>query len=169
MANDKGFFDMHQPMSKTQPAKLSDRERDGQRNGNYNGDAHDFNTKGKSTSNSGSDYHDVARKDSGLHGNFAEKDASMAYLRERNKLGQEVNHFSAGSLQSRLKTEGGPTAYDSMPIHEVYKPATSQGEVHPNAIQYNVESKDRNESDKWVEDTFSNKTKQDITQHLKTK
>lgn len=121
MPNDKGFLDMNQPMKKTQPASVP--KRDAARHG----DAHDFNTQGKITNNAGSDYADVARPNSGLHGNFAEKDAQLKYLLDRNKQGQVVKNYNATTEESRLHTYNiGQTAYNSRPIDEVYKPATSQ-------------------------------------------
>lgn len=138
MPNDKGYYDMNQPMKKTQPAKAGDHGT----GCNYNGDAHDFNTKGKVTSNAGSDYHDVHRKDSGLHGNFAEKDAQAAYLRDRGMKGQRVMNYSATSEESRLHTHNvGPTAYNNRPIDEVYKPATSQHVPPADAVVRPVKTK----------------------------
>lgn len=123
MKNDKGFFDMHQPMSKTQPGKAS---QPSEGNTNY-GDAHEFNQHSFGTNTGGSDYHDTGRPDSGLHGNFAQKDASVEYLRNRGKEGMEIRHFSGTHEQARIKTENqGVTAYPNRPIDEVYKPATSQ-------------------------------------------
>lgn len=140
MPNDKGFYDMSQPMKKTQPKQCGGYE------GTYHGDAHDFNTKGKITKVEGSDYASLDRPDSGLHGNFAEKDAQIAYLNERNRKGQQVANFSATSREAVMKTGGGVTAYDSMPIPETYRAATSQGSVPPDAIQYKTDPKVRNEN-----------------------
>lgn len=155
--------------SKSQPAKLSEREREGQGYGNYNGDAHDFNNAAKVTNNRGSDYHDTGRGNSGLHGNFAEKDASIEYLRNRNKDGQEVQHYSGTGLNSKLKIGGGQTAYDSMPIPEVYKPATRQGAVPANPIMYKNEIKDHNSKYSHEVDTESNQLEQRMAAHLKSK
>jgi len=165
MPNDKGYYDMQQPMSKTQPAKTGFGDN---YDGNENGKGHDFNLKGKVTKTEGSDYNDF-RKDSGLHGNFSEKDSSLEYLRNRNKEGQSVANYSATQRQSRIHTEGGVTAYDSMPIPETYKPATSQGNCLHNAVQYDVEIKDRNEGDAYDTDTESNKLMGKMTKHLKSK
>ena len=121
MPNDKGFYDMHQPDSKTQPARVPNRP------SSEHGDGHEFNIKGKITNNAGSDYHDVHRPSSGLHGNFAEKDAQLAYLTERGKKGQVIKSYTGTHENSRLHTYNtGPTAYNNKPIDEVYKPATSQ-------------------------------------------
>lgn len=161
MSNPKGYKD--RPDSKFQPASLEKRD------ANYMGSGHDFNTKGKITSNSDSDYHNLGGKNSGLHGNFAEKDASLDYLRNRNKQGQQVQHFSATSRESVLKTMGGSTAYDPMPIPEVYHPATSQGPVPPDAVEYKTDKKDRHEELPYTQDTESNKLTRKIVKHLETK
>lgn len=119
MKNDKGFYDFQQPMSKSQPGKP------GGHSANEHGDAHEFNIKGKVT-NQGSDYSNPGDPSSGLHGNFSEKDASIAYLKDRCIKGQEINHFSGGQRHSRLHTyNGGSTAYNGNPIGQVYEPATS--------------------------------------------
>lgn len=130
-----------------------------------------FNEKGKITSNQGSDYHDYGRKDSGLYGNFAEKDASMEYLRGRNKDGQRIRSYHATEMNSELKIGGGATAFDSMPIPEVYHPATSQGSVPPNAIVYKQEMKDRNASlpKEQVTSPGDDHLTEDQTKHLKDK
>lgn len=161
MGNFKGFKE--RPNEKFQPKPA------GGYDSKQHGEGHDFNTKGKITSNSGSDYHDLGRKDSGLHGNFAEKDASLAYLRDRNKQGQVVQHFSGTSRESKLLTGGGSTAYDTMPIPEVYHPATSQGSVPPDAVVYKSDVKSRNESMPYEQDTESNKTTKPIAKHIKSK
>lgn len=161
MPNLKGFKE--RPDSKFQPDVA------GGYDANYNGDTHEFNIKGKITNVSGSDYHDGARGNSGLYGNFAEKDASMEYLRNRNKDGQEIRNYNATSEMAKLKTGGGATAYDSMPIPEVYKPATSQGSVPPNAIEYRTKDKDRNISFPKEQDTSGNNLTEDITKHVKSK
>lgn len=137
MPNGKGYYDMQQPMSKTQPGKP------GGHKAQENGDGHDFNTKGKIASNEESCYHDLG-PGSGSYGNFAEKDAQLTYLKERNKQGQEVNQYSATSRESRMKTGNvGLTAYNSKPIPEVYAPATSQDEPDANAVEYKTDLKDR--------------------------
>ncbi len=136
----------------------------------YHGDGHDFNLKGKSTKTSGSDYNSF-EKDSGLHGNFSEKDASMEYLRGRNKEGQSVSHYSATSREARLHTGSGGTAYDGRPIPEVYHPATSQGSVPPDAVVYKNDMKSRNDSLPYEQDTSSSndKTTKPIAKHIKSK
>lgn len=136
MPKEKGFYDMHQPMSKTQPAAVPERPF------STHGDGHDFNQKGKITNNAGSDYHDVARPNSGLHGNFSEKDAQLKHLTERGKKGQVIKNFSGTNEQSRLHTyNAGSTAYNSKPIDEVYKPATSQNVPPADAVTRPVEKK----------------------------
>lgn len=136
MSDKKGFYDMHQKMSKTQPAECGGYE------ATYNGDGHDFNTKGKITKTSGSDYHDLARKDSGLHGNFAEKDAQLKYLTERGNKGIEIRHYSGTEENSKHHTGNiGPTAYNSRPIAQVYKPATSQGVASADQVVYSDKTK----------------------------
>lgn len=161
MPNNKGFKE--RPDAKFQPKPCGGYE------GTYHGDTHDFNIKGKITNTSGSDYHDQSRQNSGLHGNFDEKDASLEYLRARNKDGQEIRNFSGTKDLARLRTQGGATAYDPMPIPEVYKPATSQGKVPPNAVQYNTEQKSRQPKQVYVQDTESNKLTKDIIEHVKSK
>ena len=132
MPNYKGFVSKD---SKTQPAKCGGYE------GVYNGDAHDFNIKSKVTKMGGC-YADLGCG-SGMGGNYADKDASISYLKERNKKGQEVKNFSATSMESKVHTGGGLSAYNSNPIPETYKPATSQGEIDPNAVIYKNKVKDR--------------------------
>lgn len=149
--------------SKYRPPEIKERD------SKDHGDAHDFNIKGKSINTEGSDYNDLGRKSSGLYGNFAEKDASMAYLRDRNKQGQMVQHFSGTERQSRLTTGGGVTAYDALPIPEVYQPATSNGPINPNAIVYKSEMKERQPQPAYEQDTESNKLTKDQTKHLKQK
>lgn len=161
MGNDKGF--KSRADSKFQPKPC------GGYDSVQHGDAHDFNVKGKINGVGESDYHNLGAANSGLHGNFAEKDASMEYLRERNKQGQQVQHFNATSREAVLKTMGGSTAYDPMPIPEVYKPATSQGPIPPNAIQYKTDVKTRNEEEPYTQDTMSNKLTKKIVKHLETK
>lgn len=137
MPNAKGYFDFQQPMSKSQPAKHKQVE------GNQNGDGHDFNLKGKVTSNAESCYHDMSAG-SGSYGNFAEKDASLAYLKERGKKGQEIRSYSGTTQHAKLKRhDHGGTAYDTRPIAEVYEPATSNGKVPSDAVEYNTKKKTR--------------------------
>jgi hypothetical protein len=159
------------PDSKTQPSQFGFKEsRTGAgAEGNFNGDGHDHNWKGRSVNTAGSDYHDGGRPTSGLHGNFAEKDASMEYLRERNRSGQEVRHYSGTNEQSRLKTFGGATGYDTTPIPEVYKSATSQGEVPPNAVEYKTNKKDRNADMPDQQNVESSSLTSRITKHIKNK
>lgn len=127
--------------SKTQPAKtgLGD---------NYasvhHGKGKDFNIKGKVT-NPGSTYNNL---DSGAHFNGAEKDASIAYLDKRGKQGMKVASYSSTDRNGRsvLGHDGsnhGLTAYNSSPIPETYRPATSNGQSSPNAIQYKNKTKGR--------------------------
>lgn len=150
--------------SKYRPPEVKDRD------SNENGDAqHDFNKEGKIVNVKGSDYEDVSRQNSGLYGNFAEKDASMEYLRARNKEGMEVRNYSGTKELSRLKVGGGSTAYDNTPIPEVYHPATSQGPINPNAVVYKTEQKDRYAVQPFTQDTESDKLTQDQTKHLKSK
>lgn len=152
MPNGKGYKNRDE--SFYQPAKLSDREREGQSDCSYHGDGHDFNIKGKVTAMGGS-YADMS-PGSGMDGNYSDKDSSLEYLRNRNKQGQMVQAFTATERHSRMTTGGGATAYDSMPIPEVYKPATSHGAVPPDAIEYKTEQKDRNVSTVPEEKTFGN-------------
>jgi len=70
---------------------------------------------------------------------FLRKDSSLEYLRARNKDGQSVESNNATHRESRLKTGAGVTAYDGRPIPEVYKPATSQGSVPPDAVEISNE------------------------------
>ena len=137
--------------------------------GNINGDSHNFNIKGKVTSNSGSDYHSFGRADSGLHGNFADKDASLAYLRDRNKQGIEVKHFSGTTQHAKLKIGNGSTAFDGRPIPEVYQPATSNGTIDPNAVVYKATVKSRQEPMPYQQNVESNKTTKPIAKHIKEK
>jgi len=127
---------------KSQPAKLSDRDREGQGNGSYHGDAHDFNIKGKVTA-MGGNYQDLkADPNAGFNG--SDKDSSISYLENRNKKGQETRQYTATTEYSRDFTGPGITAYESMPIPETYIPATSNGAPDPNAVEYNTEKKNRN-------------------------
>lgn len=133
--NNKGY--KSRPESFYQPARLEKRE------GNVNGSSHDFNTKGKITSTSESCYHNPSAG-SGSYGNFAEKDAQLAYLTERGKKGAVIKQFTGGQEHSRMHTSNiGPTAYNSRPIDEVYKPATSQHVPPAEAVVYNTKKKDR--------------------------
>lgn len=105
------------------PAKLKERD------SNQMGQGHDFNEKGKSTNTANSSYHDPM-PGSGAGGNFAEKDASAAYLRERGQKGQSIAHFSGNARHSREHTGNiGQTIYPSSPIDQVYKRATDSNDT----------------------------------------
>ncbi len=128
----RGFYDFQQPASKTVPPKASDPSK-GDMNGMKNtehrdlqqGD-HNFNYKAKVTQST-NQFHDFGNKQAGLDFNGKQKDDSLSYLKDRNQKGQEVRNFSGGNYNSRLHTyNSGVTAYNSNPIREVYKPATSQ-------------------------------------------
>lgn len=127
----RGFWDMQQPLSKTQPAEASDYSK-GDLKGDKNTEhrdfhdgAHTFNHKGK-VSSMGDNYQNFGKPQAGLHFNSAEKDASLAYLKERNMKGQEVRNFSGGTMEAKMTTDnGGVTAYNGMPIKETYICATS--------------------------------------------
>lgn len=151
--------------SKYKPPEVE--ERDSNVNGSQ-GAIQDFNKQGKVTNVSGSDYNDF-RKNSGLYGNFAEKDASMDYLRGRNKEGQRIKNYSGTNELSELRTGGGVTAYDARPIPEVYHPATSQGPISPNAVVYNTTDKNRQPVQPYTQDTESDKLTEDQTKHIKSK
>lgn len=138
----RGFYDMQQPLSKTQPAKPSDPSM-GDHSGMKNTDerylggdtSHDFNYKAKVTSGGGN-FHDFGDKNAGLKFNGSQKDASLDYLKDRSMKGQEVRNFSGGNEVSRLHTmNGGVTAYNSMPVNEVYRSATSNKEPPQQAIK----------------------------------
>ena len=112
--------------NKYQPAKLSDRNRDGQSDCKKCGSEITFNAKGK-TNDPGGDYMNSGNPLSGLEGNYSEKDSSVEYLRDRGKQGITVHHFSGGNLKSKASMENhGVTAYPSSPIGQVYKPGTGQ-------------------------------------------
>lgn len=133
MPNYKGFISKD---SKSQPGKP------GGHDGNYTGDYCDFNEKSKVTKNGGS-YQDFG-PGSGLSGNYSDKDNSMNSLKERGKKGIEVCNYTGTNEHSKMTIGSGPTAYDTRPIPETYKPATSNGEVDPNAVEYNTAKKNRN-------------------------
>lgn len=126
---DKGF-DVDD--SKYQPAKLSDRSREGQREGNWiklddehtYGMPKDFSTKDKVTK-AGGEYQDFQR--GADKGNFSQKNASISRL---DLIGKQ--------------TANSGTAYNEYPIPEVYKPATSEGVPNADAVEYNTVKKDRN-------------------------
>lgn len=139
----RGFYDFQQPMSKTQPARASDPSRgdnSGRKNTEFrdsNDGEHNFNYKAKVTS-PGGNFHDFGEKQAGLDFNGAQKDASLAYLKERGMKGQEVRNFSGGNYNSKLHTyNGGTTAHNSMPVRETYTPATSHKAPPPDAIVHN--------------------------------
>ena len=108
--------------SKYQPAKLSDRERDGQSSGVK---SIKFNEKDKVTSEY-DNYQRLSGSDK-PYGNFAEKNASISRL-------DMVGKNSANS----------GTAYNGKPIPETYKPATSEGVPNADAVVYKNIEKDRN-------------------------
>jgi hypothetical protein len=125
--------------NKYQPAKTSDRDRDGQADANKIGHLGKFNLKQAVNSNEGgSDYHSPHDKFSGLDGNFSKKDEAMAYLRERGKEGITVRHYSGGKMMAKVSTQNmGVTAYNNHPINETYKPGTGQnfGKItHPEGV-----------------------------------
>lgn len=156
--------------SKYRPPEVKDR--DYKKNGSSatTGGVNDFNKKGKIESIEGSDYHEYGRKTSGLYGNFAEKDASMEYLRGRNKEGQRIRSYSGTNLNGELKTGAGVTAFDAMPIPETYHPATSQGSIPPNAVVYETTEKTRNKNLKQqVTSPGDDHLTEDQTKHLKSK
>lgn len=159
MKKDKGFYDMHQPMSKTQPGKADSPSFDGsQRNGSYHGDGKDFNIKGK-VGSAESYYHDYGNVNSGLCGNFEDKDKSIAYLTERGKKGMEVRHFNGTHENAKLHTyNSGPTAYNSKPIDQVYAPATSRNVPPPNAVIRPYLKKE--------ETSVPDKSQEDITERI---
>jgi len=103
----------------------------------------EINMKAKVTSNEGSDYHDPGRSSSGLHGNFSQKDASMAYLQNRGKEGIKIRSYQGNTVHSDHTTNNmGVTAYNNQPIPEVYKPATSHDIPSPKAVRYTAIHKD---------------------------
>jgi hypothetical protein len=127
--------------AKFEPARMSDRTREGQANGKQFGDAHDFNSKAKVT-NPGNGYNNTG-KGAGAGFNSAEKDASIAYLKNRGEKGIVVNQFTGTHIVSRDHTNNvGVTAYNSKPIDQVYAPATSQGVPSPNQVTYKYVEKD---------------------------
>ncbi len=122
---------MHQPMSKTQPGKP------GGHKAQYNGDGHDFNEKAKVTS-PGSSYHGY-----GEGFNSTDKDASLDYMKSRNKQGIEVRDYSGTHDHKREKTKNvGATAYNSNPIAQTYSPATSNGAPDQDQVVYQTKTKD---------------------------
>lgn len=135
MPNGKGFYDMQQPMKKTQPGIPGGHNFTGKENG------HDFNTKAKVT-NPGNGYNNVGAG-AGAGFNGAEKDASIKYLTERGQKGQVVNQFTATHRTSKDHTQNvGTTAFNSRPIAQVYKPATSNGAPSQDQIVYKTKTKD---------------------------
>ncbi len=131
MPNYKGFISKDE---KSQPGKPGGHE------GNYTGEYCDFNKKSKVTA-PGGNYQDFG---SGMSGNFTNKDSSLDGLKERGKKGIEVHNFTGTNESSKMTIGSGPTAYDARPIPETFIPATSNGKVDPNAVEYNTKKKDRN-------------------------
>lgn len=132
-------------MSKKEYSKFTpgnDESKDSAGFGNYNGSGHDFNIKGKVTLVGESCYQDFGAG-SGSYGNFSQKDSSIKYLDKRNKKGMQVNQYS-GLDFTKEYIGGGVTAYDSRPIPETYTPATSNGMVDPDAVEYKTTKKSRN-------------------------
>jgi hypothetical protein len=107
------------------------------------GNLSEFNRAGKSTNTAGSDYHDPGRATSGLHGNFAEKDANRQAMIENAQKGQRVHHWSGNQRTADLHTHntGGLTAYNSNPIPEVFGPATSHGVPGADPVVYKTKKK----------------------------
>lgn len=139
MPNGKGF--KNHDDNKTQPAKLSNRDREDQADGSYHGFTHPFNEEQKITNTKGSSYQDFG---GGISDNFGEKDINIAALEKRNKEGNLVQYWTA-THRTEADTNGeGPTAYNTKPIPETYKPATSNGVPDANAVQYETDIKDRN-------------------------
>lgn len=134
MPNGKGF--RGHADSKTQPGKPGGHE------ATYTGTEHDFNIKGKITNNKDSAYHDLANPYSGANGNYSQKDSQLKYLTERGKKGISVSNFNATHRTDREHTNNvGPTAYNSRPIDQTYKPATSQGVPTAEQVVYNSKEK----------------------------
>lgn len=131
MPNGKGFDSKDE---KFQPAKLSDRERDGQGNGNWielnNGNTYGMGNKfdkADKVTNAGGSYQDFESPDPKEYGNFSEKNSSISRL----------------DMVGKSRSNCG-TAYNGRPIPETYKPATSNGVPDANAVQYKNDVKDRN-------------------------
>ena len=148
MPNDKGYYDFQQPLKKTQPARASDGSK-GDLSGfkktetRYLGgnNDHNFNSKAKVT-NSGGNFHDFGNQKSGLMFNGAQKDASIEHLKQKALQGQRIKNDQGGNEVSRTYTyNGGVTAYNTMPIKEVYRPATSQKVPPPEAIKHTTITK----------------------------
>lgn len=144
MSNFKGFRakdDKFVPGSASDPACGDMGGSKNTEHRDYNDSAHTFNYKGKVTK-MGSDYMDFGKKDAQLHGNFDQKDASIAYLKDRNQQGQQIRHFAAGSMESKMYTKnGGVTAYNGNPIRETYTPATSNKPASPDAVRRRIVEK----------------------------
>jgi hypothetical protein len=129
MPGDKGF---DVPDEKYQPAKLSDRKRDGQSEGSWDvmpddntyGNGKKFDRADKVT-NPGSDYNDFGR--GADKGNWSQKNSSISRLDLVNK-----------------QTNQCGTAYNSNPIKETYKSGTSNGVPDANAVEYETVKKDQN-------------------------
>ena len=127
MPGDKGF---ESDDTKFQPAKLSDRKRESQREGNWN------------ELNTGNTY--------GMPQKFAEADKVTKETNGYAGLNGEVfNDSEKNSSDSRLilinkQTSNSPTAYNGESIPETYKCATSNGVPNANAVEYKTVEKDRN-------------------------
>lgn len=126
--------------SKYQPTKSkrygsSDRMREGQATPNRIGTAHtgygghyDDSAFGDKTS--GSDYHNMNRRDSGRYGNFDQKDAAIKDLRQKaQSRGMVVENWNGNKRIGRIETGnlGGTTAYNNDAYPETWQPATSHG------------------------------------------
>lgn len=134
MPNKPGSKGFEADDNKFVPAKLEDRTREGQSNeikitleaGNtYGVGDSSFNDMSKVTKPGGfyQNYSGPVEKE---YGNFSEKNASIS------------RHDMTGK-----QTANCGTAYNSEPIPETYKPATSNGVPNANAIEYNTEKKNR--------------------------
>lgn len=161
----RGWYDMQQPMSKTQPARSSDPscgDMSGRKNTEYrdsNKGEHDFNYEGK-VKQMGGNYMEFGKPQAGLGFNGSDKDSSIEYLKERNRKGQEVRNYSGGNYPSRVHTNnGGVTAYNSMPINEVYKSATSNKVTSAEPVIYSRITKQESQDPGNQEDITSKRKK----------
>lgn len=119
--------------SMSQPTKLTDRAREGQRNGNYidlnggntYGMGDKFDRSDKVTKMGGS-YQDMNGPTSPDFGNYSQKNASISRL----------------DLVGKQTANSG-TAYNGEPIPETYKSVTSNGVPDANAVEYNTTKKNR--------------------------
>lgn len=126
------------PDSKTQPSNKGFGD---ERDGNFNGFMHPFNEEQKITNTKGSSYQDFA---GGISDNFSQKDDNIEALNKRGQQGQMVQRWDHTKRTSMDTRGAGLTAYNSEPIPETYKCATSNGEPDANAVQYKTDIKDRN-------------------------